>query len=117
MPRLSLQTLVENCVKYAVSPSREGASVAVRAAADGERLRISVDDDGPGFDSSHLPEAHGLHLLKSRLAMTFGDRAAFRIESTPGHTMAVLDLPLTTVPAAPQVETRVELTSKDLGCR
>jgi len=117
LPRLSLQTLVENCVKYAVSPSREGASVAVQAAADGERLRISVEDDGPGFDSSHLPEAHGLQLLKSRLAMTFGDRAAFRIESTPGRTMAVLDLPLTTVPAAPQVETRVELTSKDLGCR
>jgi hypothetical protein len=56
-------------------------------------------------------------LLKSRLAMTFGDRAAFRIESTPGRTMAVLDLPLTTVPVAPQVETRVELTAKDLGCR
>src|SRR5262245_17671703 len=114
LPRLSLQTLVENCVKYAVSPSREGASVAVRAAADGERLLISVEDDGPGFNSSQLPEAHGLHLLKSRLAMTLGDRAAFRIESTPGRTMAVLELPLTTVPPAPQVENRVELTSKDL---
>jgi sensor histidine kinase YesM len=117
VPRLSLQTLVENCVKYAVTPSRDGASVAVRAAADGERLHISVEDDGPGFDSSHLPEAHGLHLLKSRLAMTFGDRAAFRIESTPGRTMAVLDLPLTTVSPAPQVENRVEVASKDFGCR
>ena len=117
LPRLSLQTLVENCVKYAVSPCREGASVAVRAAADGERLHISVEDDGPGFDSSHLPEAHGLQLLRSRLAMTFGDRAAFRIESTPGRTRAVLDLPLTTVPPAPQVDSRIGLTSKDLECR
>jgi sensor histidine kinase YesM len=116
VPRLSLQTLVENCVKYAVSPSREGAAVAVRAAADGGRLHLSVEDDGPGFDSSHLPESHGLHLLKSRLAMTFGDRAAFRIDSKPGRTSAALDLPLTTVPPVPQVENRIEMTSKDLGC-
>src|SRR5215467_2010381 len=112
VPRLSLQTLVENCVKYAVSPSREGAAVTVRAAADGDRLRISVEDDGPGFDSSHLPEAHGLHLLKSRLTMTFGDQAAFRIDSRPGRTSAALDLPLTTVPPV-QVKNRVEVTSKD----
>jgi len=117
VPRLSLQTLVENCVKYAVSPSREGAAVAVRAAADGGRLRVSVEDDGPGFDAAHLPEAHGLQLLKSRLAMTFGDRAACRIESRPGRTKVVLDLPLTTVPPAPQVENRVDVTPKDSGCR
>ena len=117
VPRLSLQTLVENCVKYAVSPSREGAAVAVRAAADGGRLRVSVEDDGPGFDAAHLPEAHGLQLLKSRLAMTFGDRAACRIESRPGRTKVVLDLPLTTVPPALQVENRVDVTPKDSGCR
>jgi two-component system sensor histidine kinase AlgZ len=116
VPRLSLQTLVENCVKYAVSPSREGAAVAVRVAADGGRLRISVEDDGPGFDSSHLPESHGLLLLKSRLAMTFGEQAAFRIDSKPGRTMVLLDLPLTAVPPVPLVESRGEATSKDAGC-
>ena len=31
VPRLSLQTLVENSVKYAVSPSRSGAMIQVRA--------------------------------------------------------------------------------------
>ena len=34
VPRMALQTLVENSVKYAVSPRREGASIAVRAASD-----------------------------------------------------------------------------------
>jgi signal transduction histidine kinase len=116
VPRLSLQTLVENCVKYAVSPSREGAAVAVRAGAAAGRLHLSVEDDGPGFNSSDLPEAHGLHLLKSRLAMTFGEQAAFRIDSRPGCTTVVLDLPLTTMPPVPEVENRVEVTSKDLGC-
>jgi len=116
VPRLSLQTLAENCVKYAVSPSRGGAAVAVRAAADGERLRVSVEDDGPGFDGSHLPDGHGLQLLKSRLAMTFGDKAALHIESKPGRTMVVLDLPLTTVPSAPHVSSRVDDTPADSRC-
>ncbi len=76
VPRLSLQTLVENSVKYAVSPSRDGATIVVTcAAASNDRLQVDVEDDGPGFDASQLPDGHGLQLLQSRLAMTFGDRA------------------------------------------
>src|SRR5262249_42993162 len=46
VPRLSVQTLVENSVKYAVSPRRDGATVAVRASAANGQLRIDVSDDG-----------------------------------------------------------------------
>src|SRR5262249_35262218 len=56
VPRMALQTLVENSVKYAVSPRREGASITVRAAASNGRARITVEDDGPGFESSARPE-------------------------------------------------------------
>src|SRR5262245_4865067 len=45
VPRLALQTLTENSVKYAVSASREGATVVVRAALHDGRLQISVEDD------------------------------------------------------------------------
>jgi LytS/YehU family sensor histidine kinase len=97
VPRLSLQTLTENSVKYAVSVAREGASVTVRALAQDGRLRVTVEDDGPGFDPSHLPEGHGLQLLKARLAMIFGDRAGLSVESRRGRTAVGLDLPLETV--------------------
>ena len=93
MPRLSLQTLVENSVKYAVSPARAGASISVRAQATDGRLRVAVEDDGPGFDASYLPEGHGLRLLKARLGLTFGDRARIAAESRPGRTTVTLDLP------------------------
>src|SRR5205823_1260873 len=33
VPRLAVQTLVENSVKYAVSPRREGASITISATA------------------------------------------------------------------------------------
>src|SRR3954468_12419343 len=49
VPRLSLQTLVENSVKYAVSPRREGATVAIAATESDGRVSMSVEDDGPGF--------------------------------------------------------------------
>jgi two-component system LytT family sensor kinase len=97
VPRMSLQTLVENSVKYAVSTSREGASIRVRAARDGDRLHLTVEDDGPGFDPAQLPDGHGLHLLKSRIAMTFDGRGDLRIASRPGLTAVTLDLPFETV--------------------
>ena len=94
VPRLSLQTLVENSVKYAASPRREGASVAVQAAAGNGQVHIDVIDNGPGFDPSSSLAGHGLALLRARLAIQFGDRAALRIASKPGHTVATLDLPV-----------------------
>lgn len=116
VPRLSLQTLTENSVKYAVSVARAGATVAVRALAQDGRLRVIVEDDGPGFDPSSLPEGHGLQLLKARLAMVFGDRAALGIESRPGRTAVALDLPVETMPPAPSIETPRDDPGRDLRC-
>lgn len=96
VPRMSLQTLVENSVKYAVSPARDGAAVSVKAERHEDRLRIAVEDDGPGFETSRLPEGHGLHLLKSRIALTFGHRGDLTISSRRGHTAVTLDLPFET---------------------
>jgi LytS/YehU family sensor histidine kinase len=93
VPRLAVQTLVENGVKYAVSPSRSGASIAVRAAAENGRLRVEVVDDGPGFDAASEPAGHGLALVRERLARTFGDRAVLRIQSRPGETRVTIEIP------------------------
>jgi LytS/YehU family sensor histidine kinase len=93
VPRLALQTLVENSVKFAVSPRREGASIAVRAKKHDGRLALSVEDDGPGFDPRTRPAGHGLDLLAGRLAMLFGDRAALDVDSRPGRTVVTIEMP------------------------
>jgi two-component sensor histidine kinase len=116
VPRLALQTLTENSVKYAVSASREGATVTVRATAHNDRLRVSVEDDGPGFDSTSLPEGHGLQLLKSRLTMIFRDRAQFSIESRRGRTIVALDMPIETTPPAAAIEMPKNNPEQDRGC-
>jgi len=93
VPRLAVQTLVENSVKYAVSPRREGGSITVHAAGRRNRVQIEVRDDGPGFGAAALEEGHGLALLRARLAMLFGDDASLGIASAPGATSVTLDLP------------------------
>jgi LytS/YehU family sensor histidine kinase len=90
---MALQTLVENSVKYAVSPRREGGSICVTATAAGGRVRVTVEDDGPGFNAARRPEGHGLALLDARLAMLFGERATMRVESRTGHTSVTVDVP------------------------
>jgi sensor histidine kinase YesM len=96
VPRLSLQTLVENSVKFAVSPRREGASITVRAATELGRTRIEVEDNGPGFvgvNLTNLPGGHGLALLDARLKMQFGAGAAMGIDSVPARTCIWFDVP------------------------
>ena len=93
VPRMALQTLVENAVKFAVSPRREGGSIRVVSTAVNGHVRLTVEDDGPGFDPAQRPAGHGLALLDARLAMLFADRAAMRIDSRAGHTAVTIELP------------------------
>jgi signal transduction histidine kinase len=94
VPRLALQTLVENSVKFAVTPRREGASIVVRAAAADGRLRVEVVDDGPGFDAGALPAGHGLALLRDRLTLLYDSRATMEIVSGDRGTTVGLTVPL-----------------------
>ena len=99
VPRMSVQTVVENAVKYAVSPRREGASIAITATVSTggppspHAFTITVVDDGPGFDATALPAGHGLALLSDRVALIFNGRYPLRIESAPGRTVVTLTVP------------------------
>ena len=48
LPSLLLQPLIENAIKYAVTPSESGADIWIRAAREGQAVRIEVSDSGPG---------------------------------------------------------------------
>jgi two-component system, LytTR family, sensor histidine kinase AlgZ len=92
VPRLAVQTLVENSVKYAVSPRREGGCITVRAVSNNGHVRLSVADDGPGFDPAAALPGHGLALVRDRLAMTLGDRAALTVERRAAATVVSIDV-------------------------
>lgn len=75
LPGLSLQTLAENSVKYAVAASRAGARIQIAAKSEGEGVRFEVRDNGPGLAEEKLPEGHGLDTLRQRLEAFFGPSA------------------------------------------
>ncbi len=92
-PPLSLQTLVENSIKYAVSVTRSGADIAIHARREGGRVNISVEDNGPGFDSLDLPAGHGLSSLRERLQSLYQGAADLQISSRSGATVIGLTIP------------------------
>jgi signal transduction histidine kinase len=103
VPRMSVQTVVENSVKYAVGASREGSSISITATRDGGRARVLIADDGPGFDASSLPRGHGLALLRDRLALLLGRTASLEIESASGTTVT-LTLPADQISRQPAAD-------------
>ena len=57
VPSLLLQPLIENAVKYAVSPSERGGAIRVEGRARGSMLELAVADDGPGLHTGAAPGA------------------------------------------------------------
>jgi LytS/YehU family sensor histidine kinase len=86
VPPLSIQTLVENSVKFAVSPRREGAEITIRVQLRNGKPAIDVLDNGPGFSLADVKAGHGLDLLQSRLAAQFGPSSALEIGHEPQLT-------------------------------
>jgi sensor histidine kinase YesM len=95
VPRLAVQTIVENSVKYAVSAQRDGASISVTAHRANGRVQVEVADDGPGFDAGAIPDGHGLALIRARLARLYSGDATLSVRSQAGRTTVSMDLPAT----------------------
>ncbi|NYT42679.1 histidine kinase [Sphingomonas sp. R-74633] len=93
LPSLLLQPLVENAIKYAVTPQEEGADITVSARLAGERVQIAVSDTGPGLIEARqrptLSTGVGLANIKERLAQAFGPDHRFEARSDPGKGFSV----------------------------
>ena len=99
IPSLLLQPLVENAIKYAVSPQEEGARISLTAQAVGNRVRVTVADTGPGAQSRQQPEVPastglGLANIRNRLAQAYGEDHRFEIETPPeGGFTVIIEIP------------------------
>ena len=97
VPSLLLQPLIENAVKFAVSPSEKGGNVRIEGRVRGSMLELVVADDGPGLNTGAAPGAGrgvGLRNSRERLAVLYGDNHRFAtLDNKPGLRIE-LGLPL-----------------------
>src|SRR3569833_306886 len=88
VPSLLLQPLLENSLKYAVSPREAGGCIRIEGRARGAMLELSVIDDGPGMRDRYTPTERrgvGLRNPRERLAVLYGEHHRFAVlNSHPG---------------------------------
>ncbi|MCA1749964.1 MAG: sensor histidine kinase [Parasphingopyxis sp.] len=108
LPSLLLQPLVENAIKYAVTPQEEGAEIRISAQQVGNNVRIVVSDTGPGLQGGfglRKPEEEGgsprqstglgLANIRDRLAQAFGEEHSLEIKSNEeGGFCVEIEIPL-----------------------
>ncbi|MGY6637939.1 MAG: histidine kinase [Erythrobacter sp. SCN 62-14] len=109
LPSMLLQPIVENAIKYAVTPQEEGARISITARVLGERLRITIEDTGPGLEEplrldqldvdrlrkvsepgKPVSTGVGLANIRNRLIQAYGDAQLFETRSEAGGGFTVL---------------------------
>lgn len=102
-PRMCLQPLLENSVKY-VLQQQQVLQVSVRGWQDDAFLYLEVTDNGMGFPADRLAELrkiistdqqlnsphHGLRNVARRLALQFGSDSCMTLDNLPGGGARIL---------------------------
>ena len=82
VPSLILQPLIENAIKYAISPSEDGGTLKISARVQRGTLVMEVSDTGPGLgngDGDKKSSGVGLKNTRERLQQLYGDAQAFTL--------------------------------------
>jgi sensor histidine kinase YesM len=100
LPSLLLQPLIENAIKYAVTPAENGADIWITAAREGQAVRIEVADNGNG-DGAEIAASPstgvGLANIRDRLSQAYGGAHRFETRKNErGGFSVILEIPYET---------------------
>ena len=97
LPSLLLQPLIENAIKYAATPSENGADIWITAAREGQAVRIEVADNGngEGAEIAASPSTGvGLANIRDRLSQAYGGAHRFETRKNErGGFSVILEIP------------------------
>ena len=94
VPNLILQPIVENAVRHGVARQTSHGHITIRARRDGERLIMTVEDNGPGLKVKSNGSGIGISNTRARLEQFYGTDFSFQIaNSTERGASVTLDVP------------------------
>ena len=100
VPSLILQPLIENAIKYAISPSEDGGTLRISAKVQHSTLVLQLADTGPGLgngNSKHKSSGVGLKNTRERLQQLYGDQQAFTLApNDPNGLVVTINMPYET---------------------
>ncbi len=101
VPSFLLQPLVENALRHGIGRKPSAGVLSIHANVNGDRLRLTVRDDGPGLPDDHngVREGVGLGNLRERMDYLYGNRASMTLRNDPdGGAVVTVELPYSTKP-------------------
>ncbi|WP_310468219.1 histidine kinase [Sphingomonas sp.] len=100
LPSLLLQPLIENAIKYAVTPREDGADIWITARREGQAVRIEVADNGDGENAAFAASPStgvGLANIRDRLAQAYGATHGFTTkQNDKGGFSVIVEIPIET---------------------
>jgi len=97
VPSLLLQPLVENSIRHGASLREGPFHLVIRGHAEDHRLRLTVEDDGPGLPPAWSLESSpgfGLRTTHERLRQVYGDDACIALGPGAASGLRVtIDIP------------------------
>jgi len=93
IPPMLLQTLVENAVKHGIAPLPKGGDLVIRAAIDGDSLRVDVENTGSITGPTTGSTRVGLSNTRERLRILYGDRAQLDLHNGDDRVTATVIIP------------------------
>jgi two-component system LytT family sensor kinase len=100
LPSLLLQPLIENAIKYAVTPAENGADMWITASREGQAVRIEVADNGNGEGAEIVASPStgvGLANIRDRLAQAYGASHRFETrKNEKGGFSVIVEIPYET---------------------
>ncbi len=101
VPSLILQPLIENAIKYAITPIEDGGTLTISAKVHDKILILQLSDNGPGLKNGQKSKKGsggvGLKNTRERLQQFYGDRQAFTLApNDPSGLVITINIPFET---------------------